>query len=58
MPRKRKTKKPYFVSFSVKGRLGTTKGRKTFDTFTQAQNFAVRVSKQKSANLLKWGSNK
>jgi len=52
----RRNKKPYFVSFEVKGRLGTTKGRKTFNTFDEAQKFAVKVDKQKSAKLTKWGS--
>lgn len=46
----------HFVSFEVKGRLGTTKGRKTFNTFDEAQKFAVKVDKQKSAKLTKWGS--
>lgn len=53
---RRKTKKPYFVSYEVNTRLGTTKGRKTFDTFPDAQKFAVKVDKQKSAKLIKWGS--
>ena len=51
-------KKPYYVSYSVSGRLGTTKGRKTFDSFAAAQRFAVRVDSQKSAKLISWGTNR
>lgn len=51
-------KKPYYVTYSVTGRLGTTKGRKTFNSFSEAQNFAVRVDSQKSAKLISWGTNR
>ena len=51
-------KKPYYVSYSVNGRLGTINGRKTFNSFAEAQNFAVRVNSQKSAKLISWGINR
>mgnify|MGYP007068160183 CR=1 FL=1 len=52
----RKSRDNYFVSFTVKTRLGNCKGRKTFKDFKSAQDFAVKVDRQKSANLGLWGT--
>ncbi|MBQ9785847.1 MAG: hypothetical protein IJW25_00070 [Clostridia bacterium] len=56
MATKKKGRDFYFVNYSVNTRLGTCKGRKTFKTFGEAQNFAVKVDKQKSATLGLWGT--
>ena len=52
-----KTKnKPYYVSYSHKSAFGKENGYKTFGTFKEAQNFAVKVDSKKSYTLNHWGS--
>lgn len=54
----KENRKLYFVKYKVQGRLGESIGVRYFDTFNEAQAFAVKVNEQKSATLLKWGANK
>lgn len=54
----KENRKLYFVKYKVQGRLGESVGIRYFDTFNEAQAFAVKVNEQKSATLLKWGANK
>lgn len=58
-------KKPYCVCYQVKDRFGhKAKVKATFDTWSKAQNYALRVSRVEnntnggSAKLLSWGTNK
>jgi len=57
-PAIKENRKPYFVKYKVKGRLGESSGVRYFNTFNEAQDFALKVDQQKSATLVKWGSNK
>lgn len=50
-----KNKKPYFVSYSHKSSFGKENGIKSFDTWQQAQNFAIKVNRTKSFKMNKWG---
>lgn len=53
----RKTK-PYFVSYSHKSGFGKENGIKSFDTFRDAQNFAVQIDRKKTYTLNSWGTKK
>ena len=55
--RQRKSK-PYFVSYSHYSGFGKENGIKSFNTFREAQDFAVKVDKKKTYTLNSWGSKK
>lgn len=51
-----KNRKPYYVSYSHKSSFGKENGIKFFDTWQQAQNFAVKVDIEKSFQCNSWGT--
>lgn len=50
--------KPYYVSYSHTSSFGKENGIKSFDTFKEAQNFAVKVDSKKTYKLNSWGTKK
>ena len=61
----KKRRKPYYVHYEVKDRFGNSiKAKVTYNTFKEAQNFALKVmnletkSNGKQARLISWGTNK
>lgn len=48
----RTNNKAYYVSYSHKSAFGKENGYKTFNTFKEAQNFAVKVDSKKSYTSL------
>ncbi len=65
MPRKRKSKAPYQVTYTVRDRFGKTcKNKVCFDNYAKASKFAIRVmveeskTNNKGSHLVSWGTNR